>query len=237
LACSDGSGSKQDTLDFGDVIQIAEDAWRQVGIWVNTNVDRNDDSFDEALRSLKIRSIRYGWQFGLFDPKDLSSQIHSPRDAKSQGYLANKEGRMMENFWPGGVNETLKKIDAVGFAVLNTDGINYMGKKDSRIATMSRDARIAAYASKSIQWASWATKSRFQYFEIVNENEMTGGHDQSDGIQPWQASEYAEVARRYLDEIKRVNPKAKCDINGGLLDAVKSEKWFRDIVATDPKLV
>jgi hypothetical protein len=208
----------------------------KVGIWVNSNTDRLDESYVDTLRSLKIRSIRYGWQFGLFDPKELSSLIHSPRDTKTQGYLATDSGRMIENFGPRGVEDLLQSIDAVGFAVLSTDGINYIGTEDTRIALMSRDARIEAYSNQSAEWASWANKTRFRYFEIGNENDLTGGGDQAGGVEPWKASEYAQVARRYLKEIKRTDPNAKCGINGGLLDADKSEQWFREMVATDPML-
>lgn len=208
----------------------------QVGIWVNTNSDRLDASYIDALKRLKIRSLRYGWQFGLFDPQDLSSQIHSPRDAKAQGYLANDKGRMNENFGPEGVSRILNEIDATGFAVLNTDGINYIGNEDPRISSMNRDARIAAYAKSATEWASWAKSNRFQYFEIGNENDLTGKNDQTGGVAPWTAAEYAKVARSYLDQIKRVSPAAKCGINGGLLDVQNSKEWFAGIVAADPQL-
>jgi hypothetical protein len=235
--CRTCAGQERTSISFElDAKNVLNQHADKVGIWVNSNVDHNDDRFIEALRNLNVRSIRYGWQFGLFDENDLSSQIHSPRDQKSQGYLASQNGRMKENFGPGGVNQMLEKIDATGFAVLSTDGINYIGKEDAAVAAMSRDARIAAYVRSSVKWASWATKNRFQFFEIGNENDMTGGKDQSGGVQPWKAPEYAQVAWRYLDEVKRVNPAAKCGINGGLLDAQKSDQWFRDIVAADPKL-
>jgi hypothetical protein len=235
--CRTCVGQERTTVNFElDAKNVLNQHADKVGIWVNSNVDHNDDRFVEVLRSLKVRSIRYGWQFGLFDESDLSSQIHSPRDQKTQGYLANQNGRMRENFGPVGVNQILEEIDATGFAVLSTDGINYVGKDDALVATMSRDARMTAYASRSVKWASWATKTRFEFFEIGNENDMTGGKDQSGSVEPWKASEYAKVARLYLDEIKRVNPVAKCGINGGLLDAQKSDQWFRDIVAADPKL-
>ena len=85
---------------FGQAIEL--DAARtlnsqadQVGIWVNTNTDRNDDALVGAIRDLKLKSIRYGWQCAILDPSDLSTQVHSPRDQGFNGYLANeKNGKM-----------------------------------------------------------------------------------------------------------------------------------------------
>jgi hypothetical protein len=227
---------------FGQAIEL--DASRtlnahadQVGIWVNTNTDRNDEALANVLRGLKLKSIRYGWQCGLIDRDDLSSQVHSPRDRGFNGYLANeKSGRMWENFGPEGIVDLMKKTNTVGFAVLSTDGINYIGKSDQMIAGMTRDERIEFYAKQAAQWASWAKANPFEYFEIGNENDLSGGEHTKTAIAPWDPAEYAAVARKFLTEIKRANPEAKCGINGGLLKPELNSRWFDAIAAAEPSL-
>ena len=166
---------------FGQAIEL--DAARtlnsqadQVGIWVNTNTDRNDDALVGAIRDLKLKSIRYGWQCAILDPSDLSTQVHSPRDQGFNGYLANeKNGKMWENFGPTGIVDLMKKTNTVGFAVLSTDGVNYIGKSDKKIAAMTRAERVDFYAKQAAQWATWAKADPFKYFEIGNENDLSGG--------------------------------------------------------------
>ena len=37
-------------------------------------------------------------------------------------------------------------------------------------------------------WSKWASGNRFRYFEIGNENDLTGSDDQSQAIKPWDAT-------------------------------------------------
>ena len=227
---------------FGQAIEL--DASRtlnahadQVGIWVNTNTDRNDDALVGAIRDLKLKSIRYGWQCAILDLADLSTQVHSPRDRGFNGYLANeKNGKMWENFGPTGIVDLMKKTNTVGFAVLSTDGVNYIGKSDKKIAAMTRAERVNFYAKQAAQWATWAKANPFQYFEIGNENDLSGGVHVKTAISPWDPAEYAQVARTFLTEIKRANPQAKCGINGGLLKPDQNTRWFDAIAAAEPSL-
>ena len=209
----------------------------QVGIWVNTNTHRNDDALVRAIRVLKLKSIRYGWQCAILDPEDMSSQVQSPRDRGFNGYLANeKNGKMWENFGPTGIVDLMNKTNTVGFAVLSTDGVNYIGNSDKRIAAMNRAQRVDFYAKQAAQWATWAKSNPFQYFEIGNENDLSGGVHVKTAIAPWDPAEYARVARTFLTEIKRVNPEAKCGINGGLLKPDQNTRWFDAIATAEPSL-
>ncbi len=220
-------------LDASSVLNSHSDL---VGIWVNSSADHDNDTYLRSLKALRMRSLRYGWQFGIFDSQEVNSLIQSPRDPRTQGYLANEVGRMRENFGPLGVSKLLQSTNAVGFAVLNTDGINYIGNEDKQVSAMSDAERLRYYLNAAQNWASWAKETRFQFFEIGNENDMSGGNEQLGAVAPWTGKSYAKIARLYLDAIKKVHPNAKCGINGGLLDESKSREWFRDIFETDPKL-
>ncbi|MEL6895799.1 MAG: hypothetical protein AAFP90_06845 [Planctomycetota bacterium] len=207
----------------------------QVGIWVNTNTDPPSSKLATALRQLRIRSIRYGWQFGVVDFQDLSSQQCLPNDPSLQGYLT-KDGRMAEQFGPGNVARLLSATNTVGFAVTNTDGINYFGKSDPSVNNLSRDQRIDLFAGHAERWAKWSTKNRFEYFEIGNENDLSGEGSAAQSIGPWTPESYAEVASRYADTIKKANPNAKCGINGGLKGADQTRDWFGRIATAVPTL-
>lgn len=208
----------------------------QVGIWVNTSSGTNDEAMVDALRSLKIKSIRYGWQCGVLDLQNLGSQAHSPNDKNFSGYLSDGEGRIWETFGPNDIADLMTKTAATGFAVLSTDGINYIGKSDAAVAKMSSSDRLNLYANHAANWARWAKGNPFEYFEIGNENDLSGRTHTKDAITPWTPIDYAHVARRFLTDVKRANPNAKCGINGGLHNVEFTERWFREIVEAEPSL-
>lgn len=208
----------------------------QVGIWVNTNSDHNNEALVKALLSLNVKTIRYGWQCGVLDTNDLTRQVHSPQDANFSGYLTDGKGRMWENFGPAGVVDLMKKTDTKGFAVLSTDGINYIGTSDAAVAKLTPNDRLNRYANHATEWATWARSNPFEYFEIGNENDLSGDTHTRDAIAPWKPAEYAQVARRFLTDIKRANPDAKCGINGGLKEAAFTDRWFKEIVEAEPSL-
>ncbi|MEL6105099.1 MAG: hypothetical protein AAFU85_03650, partial [Planctomycetota bacterium] len=208
----------------------------QVGIWVNPIHDQNNVGLLRALRQLRLKSIRYGWQCGLFDPRDLTSQMHSPRDPDNNGHLIDGKGRMRETFGPGGVAELMDATATTGFAVVHTDGVIYNGSADQRIAKMPEESRIDAYAGRAAMWASWAKGNRFEYFEIGNENDIVSPEKTNRAFAKWSPELYARVARKFLTEIKRANPNAKCGINGGLLPADESIAWFSGIFDAEPSL-
>lgn len=206
------------------------------GIWVNTSRDNYSPELVKAIRDLRIKSVRYGWRNGSFDFKDLSSQVQSPQDQLADGCLANGKGRIFELFGPSKIAELLTATRSVGFAVLNTDGINYTGSVDERLASLSAEQRVNHYSANAAIWATWAKDNPFQFFEIGNENDLTGQGESGKVIAAWEPKEYARVARAYIAAIKQANPKVKCGINGGLRTPVENERWFREIAEAQPTL-
>lgn len=221
------------TLDASQVLNERSD---QVGIWIDSRQDALSSDLITALDRLRIKSVRYGWGFALFDEQDLRTQAHSPLDPKTDGYFTDGNGRMGEKIGPGDIGRLLLKRKTPGFAVVGTDGINYAGTIDSALAAMTKEERIDLYAERAAQWARWGRDHNFTHFEIGNENDISGAGPKQGIIEPWDGAGYAEVASRYTTVIKDENPAAKCGINGGLVDDEKSRAWFRDIAESQPDL-
>lgn len=209
----------------------------QVGIWIDSRQEKLTPELIAAIRDLKLKSLRYGWQFAVFDRGDTTTQMHSPRDQAAQGFFADKNGRMFETVGPAGIAQLLKQTDTVGFAVCNTDGINYLGTSDAEIRRQSSQERLAYYSNKAKDWATWGRTNRFDHFEIGNENDLSGHGEVEGVIAPWTPEAYATVAREFVTKIKAAHPDAHCGINGGLRDVAETEDWFKAIVATEPSLV
>lgn len=221
------------TLDARQVLNTHAD---QVGVWIDSRQERLNPKLIAALKDLKVKSVRYGWQFALFDKNDTRSEEHSPADPKAGVYFTDGRGRMAEKIGPQGVADLLELVDADGFAVVSTDGLNYFGSADAKLAAMSPSERLDFYATRAADWATWARSNRFRHFEIGNENDISGHGEQESIIEPWDPEAYARVARRYVTDIKAANPNAECGINGGLLEAAKVVDWYERIAAAEPSL-
>lgn len=208
----------------------------KIGIWVNTFNDPPRPSYAAALRRLRVRSIRYGWQHAVVDPSDLSSQLRTPRDDNVSGFFADGD-RMNERFGPAAVATLLRRTGAVGFGILSTDGVNYRGTGDRELVAMAPDHRRDKFVRHAGDWARWAKGNRFRYFEIGNENDIAGRGEHDADTTPWTPDSYADVAVEMARAVKRELPEAKVGINGGLRDAPENEAWFRGIVAARPELV
>ena len=207
----------------------------RVGVWLNTNTDVLSDAYVEQLRNLRFNVLRYGWQFGLLDLSDLRSQKQLPRDPAAAGFFADR-GRMAEKFGPGGAAELLQRTFADGYAVLNTDAIQYIGRHDATLAKTPESERIDGLTRHAAAWAKWGHSRRFSHFEIGNENDLSGTGETEDAIGPWTPRQYADVAMHFVQAIRRVRPDAKVGINGGLKDADANRIWFNGIVEAQPDL-
>ena len=207
----------------------------QVGIWVNSIDDVARRSYAERLRSLRLRSIRYGWQFAVLDPKDLSKQRLSVDDPNLDLFFA-PGGNSRERFGPAAVGKLLGFLGASGFAVVSTDAIGYTGAADEAFGSLSPPQRKTRMASAAADWARWGRQNGFECYEIGNENDLSGEGDKADFIRPWTPERYATVASTFMTAIKGVDPNARCGINGGLRDDAATTDWFARIARAAPTL-
>ena len=218
------------SLDAGGVLNAHAD---EVGLWLNSVTDTAHAGYVAALRSLRLKSIRYGWGFGAYDAGNTASLRHTPGDPRAQGFFT-RAGRMSERLSPARLETLLGETGAVGFGVCATDAINYAGSADAALAAQSQAARTQQLAGAAAAWAKASREVR--YFEIGNENDLSGGGEVEGIIQPWTPAEYAAVLRAYRDAIKAADPSALCGLNGGLKGPEEAAVWFEQIVRADPGL-
>ena len=227
-----GPGPLQIEIDGRAVLNERADA---VGVWVNSLTDAPDPAFAAALRDLRFRSLRYGWQYGAFDPADPSALRQTPRDPATQAYFADAAGRLYERTGPDGFARLLRATDATGFVILSTDGANYRGTADAALAALPRETRADRLAAAAGAFAAWGRTRGVTHYEIGNENDLSG-REPGAVIDPWTPAAYAALARRYVDAVKAADPAAAVGANGGLRGAEATAEWFAGLAAADPAL-
>ena len=216
-------------IDAGGTLNTHAD---QVGVWINSTDGGLTPGLVTGLKSLGVRSIRYGWGFGRYDAVDRSGMDLVPRDPRVERYGV-RDGRVSETLSPADLDRLLAELDAVGFGVVSTDGINYTGDTDADWAALSPEQRLDSLATAA---ADWATQSPgLTHFEIGNENDIAGRKDDS-VIKPWTAAGYAHVVAKMIDTVKAARPRARCGFNGGLLDEAGSRVWFEQLARAEPSL-
>lgn len=218
-----------------DASQVLNTNADKVGIWVNTIHDFNNSNMTEGLKTLNLKSLRYGWMYGVFDKNDLKTQLQRPTDFSCQGQLT-ENGRLAEEFGVSDVADMLTNIGGTGFAVVNTDGINYIGGADAELAAMSKQEKTDLFAGYAADWASWGQNKGFEYYEIGNENDLPGEGGDNGVIADWDPAEYASVALAYNQAIKAAYPNAKTGVNGGLKGEPQNVEWFDNLFESEPTL-
>lgn len=209
----------------------------QVGIWVNTTQDIDNQNFMMRLRDLKIKMIRYGWQGGIFEKNNLDTQEQSPRDDANQVWLT-ANGRINERFGPQRLAALLSTLEIDANSVVSIDGINYTGHQDAVISAMTQQERIDFYVGRLVDWVKWNKSEghRFNWFEIGNESDIEIPLSNGGAGTCWTASDYGNVANQAAIKATTADPNTKIGINGGMLGDADIVKWFDGIYAAAPNI-
>lgn len=216
------------TADFNQVLNSHAD---QVGTWVNTNADVKRPSYVQALRDMKTKSIRHGWQYAIMDENDPDVFHASPFDPQIQSYITNGNGVINEIMKLSEVSDLATELDVPGWAILSMDGINYTASSDQQLANMTKAEREQFYIDNAVRWANWAKDNNFKYFEIGNENDLADGEMVAQGRGTlWDPVEYGRVYKLMAQAIKAVDPSIKCGLNGGwMTDSIQRTNWWDGI--------
>jgi hypothetical protein len=209
----------------------------QVGCWLNTHESSKSLEFEDLLRKIKIKSLRMGWQYTVMDSINPEIFHNSPCDPKVQSYNSGEDCILDENININETSDLLANLDIPGFVAISTDGVNYKGTADAKLASMTVNEREEFYLQNAIRWAKWAKNTKVKHFEIGNENDLPGEMVDNGVGEEWSGEEYGRFALKMAKAIKQVDPTIKCGINGGWrATELLRKKWWVDIVTAAPDI-